>query len=218
MQKRLYIVRHGETEYNAKGICQGQKLDVGLTDTGRQQAKIAAAKLENFPVGAIYTSPMRRAFETAQIIGHHLHLKPQIHTGLIEGNFGIAEGVSMEMVRRWPEFSDWTNPDPAYLDAHYEGGESKRRIRDRAMRALEDICGTCESQDIVIVTHSAVARLLNWTAGGAVRRMMPNASISELVYEDGKLTQRQNKILLLSCCAPCSCAVIKTAHLSSQPT
>ena len=78
MQKRLYIVRHGETEYNAKGICQGQKLDVGLTDTGRQQAKIAAAKLENFPVGAIYTSPMRRAFETAQIIGHHLHLKPQI--------------------------------------------------------------------------------------------------------------------------------------------
>ena len=61
MQKRLYIVRHGETEYNAKGICQGQKLDVGLMDTGRQQAKIAAAKLENFPVGAIYTSPMRRA-------------------------------------------------------------------------------------------------------------------------------------------------------------
>ena len=109
MQKRLYIVRHGETEYNAKGICQGQKLDVGLTETGRQQAKIAAAKLEDFPVGALYTSPMRRAFETAQIIGRHLHLKPQIHTGLIEGNFGIAEGVSMEMVRRWPEFADWTN-------------------------------------------------------------------------------------------------------------
>ena len=210
MQKRLYIVRHGETEYNAKGICQGQKLDVGLTETGRQQAKIAAAKLENFPIGALYTSPMRRAFETAQIIGRHLHLKPQIHTGLIEGNFGIAEGVSMEMVRRWPEFADWTNPDSAYLDAHYEGGESKRRIRDRAMSALEDICGTCEAKDIVIVTHSAVARLLNWTAGGAVRRIMPNASISELVYEDGKLTQQKNKLLLLSCCAPCSCAVIKT--------
>ena len=57
MQKRLYIVRHGETEYNAKGICQGQKLDVGLTDTGRQQAKIAAAKLENFPVGGDLYQP-----------------------------------------------------------------------------------------------------------------------------------------------------------------
>lgn len=209
MKKRLYIVRHGETEYNAKGICQGQKLDVGLTELGRRQAKTAAVKLESFNVGALYTSPLRRAFETAQIIGHHLHLKPQVRNGLVEGNFGIAEGVSMEIVRSWPEFADWVNPDAAYLDTHYEGGESKRRIRDRAMQALADICADCEAEDIVIVTHSAVARLLNWTAGSAVRRIMPNASISELVYEDGKLTQRQNKFLLLSCCAPCSCAVIK---------
>ena len=209
MKKRLYIVRHGETEYNARGICQGQKLNIGLTEDGRRQAKAAAAKLENFNAGALYTSPMLRAYETARIIGHHLHLKPNIHNGLIEGNFGIAEGVSMEIVRRWPEFADWTNPDSAYLDSHYKDGESKRFIRDRAMRALEDICNTCDADDIIIVTHSAVARLLNWTAGSTVRRIMPNAAISELEYEDGKLFQQKNKLLLLSCCAPCSCAVIK---------
>ncbi len=209
MKKRLYIVRHGETEYNARGICQGQKLNIGLTEDGRRQAKAAAAKLENFNAGALYTSPMLRAYETARIIGHHLHLKPNIHNGLIEGNFGIAEGVSMEIVRRWPEFADWTNPDSAYLDSHYKDGESKRFIRDRAMRALEDICNICDADDIIIVTHSAVARLLNWTAGSTVRRIMPNAAISELEYEDGKLFQQKNKLLLLSCCAPCSCAVIK---------
>ena len=75
MKKRLYIVRHGETEYNARGICQGQKLNIGLTEDGRRQAKAAAAKLENSNAGALYTSPLRRAYETAQIIGHHLHLR-----------------------------------------------------------------------------------------------------------------------------------------------
>ncbi|MDO4161384.1 MAG: epoxyqueuosine reductase QueH [Pseudomonadota bacterium] len=209
MKKYLYIVRHGETIYNAKGICQGQMLNAGLNETGKRQAKAAAGELENCAAGAVYTSPMKRARETARIIGQHLHLKPKVHAGLTEGNFGIAEGMSMEMVRRWPEYPDWINPAAEYMDAHYEGGESKSRIRSRVMQALEDICREEKAETIIIVTHSAVARLLNWEAGNRESRLLPNGSVCKLVYEDGHLSFPQDNLLLLSCCAPCSCAVIK---------
>lgn len=202
-------MRHGETDYNAKGICQGQKLNIGLNDNGKQQAKNAATELKSVKAGALYTSPLCRAFETAKIIGHYLNLKTKIHEGLIEGNFGDAEGVAMEIVRCWPEYPDWINPDPNYLDAHYANGESKRQIQNRAIKTVKDICKKENSDNIVIVTHSAVVRLLNWSAGGHDQCLLQNGSICKLIYEDGKLLFSKRKLLLLSCCAPCSCAVIK---------
>ena len=73
---------------------------------------------------------------------------------------------------------------------------------------MQDICTNEKADNILLVTHSAIARLMNWMAGNFIQGM-PNGAIFEFVYEDGKLTLVE-KILLLSCCAPCSCAVIKT--------
>jgi len=210
MKKHLYIVRHGETDYNAQGICQGQLIDADLNERGRVQAQELIAALQDKNIGAIYSSPLKRAKQTAEIIASGLGLDVNLHEKLIEGNFGIADGTSMKIVRTWPTYKLWTNPNPKYDDVHYENGESKKQIRLRVLEALKEICAQEKADNILIVAHSAILRFLNWSIGNYIQQM-PNGCVSEFLFENGELKEAQKgKILLLSCCAPCSCAVIKT--------
>lgn len=210
MMKRIFLVRHGETEYNARGICQGQLLDVGLNERGKKQAQKLALALDGKNIGAIYSSPLKRAHETAELIGQKLNLPTKFHAKLIEGNFGVADGTSMDIVRTWPTYPLWINPNPKYDDVHYEKGESKRQIRERVLAALAEICASETAENILIVAHSAIVRYLNWSVGNYIQQV-PNGSVFEFVFENGVLKAADNeRILLLSCCAPCSCAVIKT--------
>lgn len=210
MMKRIFLVRHGETEYNARGICQGQLFDVGLNERGKKQAQKLALALDGKNIGAIYSSPLKRARETAELIGQKLNLPTKFHAKLIEGNFGVADGTSMDIVRTWPTYPLWINPNPKYDDVHYEKGESKRQIRERVLAALAEICASETAENILIVAHSAIVRYLNWSVGNYIQQV-PNGSVFEFVFENGVLKAADNeRILLLSCCAPCSCAVIKT--------
>lgn len=215
MKKYLYVVRHGETDYNAQGICQGQMCNIGLNQKGKEQAYELASRLKDAQLGAIYCSPLLRARETAEIIAAHLSLPVTIHDGLIEGNFGVSEGKPMAEIRTWPIYQLWTNPDPKYDHVHYENGESKQSIRQRVVKAINDICSNEKAENILVVAHSAIVRSIGWASGSFIQGM-PNGSIFRFVYEDGKIQKGEEKILLLSCCAPCSCAVIKT--LSEQKT
>lgn len=209
MKKHLYIVRHGETDLNKKGICQGQGCDVCLNENGRQQAKELASKLKDVDFGAVYSSPLKRATETAGIIVSGKNLQLKCHDGLKEGDFGVAEGVKMSEIKTWPIYQLWCSHEPKHDTAHYDGGEDKNQIRTRVLKAIEDICTAEKADNILIVSHSAVVRLLNWSVGNYIQGV-PNGAVHEFLYEDGKLTATNNKLLLLSCCAPCSCAVIKT--------
>lgn len=209
MRKRIYAVRHGETDFNKQGICQGQGCNIGLNETGRQQAELLSEKLKNIDLGAIYSSPLLRALETAEIVAQNKGMEIKQHQGLIEANFGVAEGVKMSEVKTWPVYPFWCSHDPKYDTAHYDKGEDKIQIRTRVLKAVEDICAKENAENILLVSHSAVVRVLNWSVGNFVQGL-PNGSIYEFIYEDGKLSAVNNKILLLSCCAPCSCAVIKT--------
>lgn len=209
MKKYLYVVRHGETDYNARRIFQGQQCDIPLNDTGRRQAHELIAKLKNKKIDAIYCSPLKRARETADIIAAGLKLPVKIHQGLIEGNFGVAEGVPAEEIRNWPVYALWCNNDEKYDDVGFEKGETKRQIRTRVINALNEICRQEEGEHILIVAHGAVSRVLNWHAGNYLQGI-PNGTVSEFIYQDDKLSMVKEKLLLLSCCAPCSCAVIKT--------
>ena len=213
IRKYLYVIRHGETAYNAQGICQGQNCNVGLNQRGKAQAEEIAYRLKDKGIGAVYCSPLLRAKETAQLIAKSLDLRVVEHEGLTEGHFGVAEGKPMSEVRTWPIYPLWISPDSKHDDIHYEKGESKRQIRQRAMEAIAEICRHEKSERILIVSHSAIARLLSWFVGNFIQGM-PNGAVFEFIYEDGKLFPLENKFLLLSCCAPCSCAVIKT--LSEQ--
>lgn len=209
MRKYLYVVRHGETEYNARGICQGQTCNAGLNENGRSQAMELATLLEKENISAIYCSPLLRAKETAEIIAANLSLNIKEYQALTEGNFGVAEGKSMSEVRTWSIYKRWASSDSRYDDVHYENGESKAEIKNRVLQALSEICRQESSEHILIVSHSAIVRTMNWIAGNFIQGM-PNGCVFRFIYEDGHLVLARDKILLLSCCAPCSCAVIKT--------
>ena len=209
MKKHFYVVRHGETEYNANGIYQGQTNDIPLNDKGRRQASNLIDKLKNKNIGAVWCSPLKRARETGEIIAAGLGLSTKEHKGLTEGNFGIAEGTPVAEVKSWEVYTKWRSSDPKYDDVGYEKGETKKQIRTRAVQALKEIAQVEPAENIVIAAHGEVARQLNRAAGRLIQGV-PNGTYSELILEDDKLYAAEDKILLLSCCAPCSCAVIKT--------
>ncbi|MGB9873495.1 MAG: histidine phosphatase family protein, partial [Hydrogenobacter sp.] len=89
--KRLFLVRHAQSEYNEKGIFQG-RLDSDLTPLGFVQARLTAKELLDKNIQVIYTSPQRRAYKTALTIGDILHLEPIVDERLREMSFGEYEG------------------------------------------------------------------------------------------------------------------------------
>lgn len=211
MIKHLYIFRHGETDYNAAGKLQGQTLNVGLNANGRRQAETLAADLQDRGLEYIISSSLKRAAETAQIVANKLHLPVKEDNHFIEGNFGEVEGKTKTelSIEQWQTFDDWIKLDKQFLDVHFKGGESKRQIMNRAVAGLQAAV-KLPYNHIGISTHSAVLRMVLLYLGKK-QNHIDNAKAFHIIYKDGKFKLADHeKILLLSCCAPCSCAVIKT--------
>ena len=103
MKTRLCLIRHGETEWNAGRRIQGQ-IDIALNALGRQQARAAGRSLQGCGLTALYASDLRRAWETAELIGAALHLQPQPEPSLRERDYGIFSGLTYaEAEERHPE-------------------------------------------------------------------------------------------------------------------
>jgi probable phosphoglycerate mutase len=151
----LCIARHGETDWNKSGILQGW-LDVPLNDLGRSQARVLAAKLANANFDTIWSSPLARARETAEIVASALQLPPPLcHDGLKEKHFGAIQGIPK---------SELAELDPALLEqilrrnpaAHFVGGESLDEFVDRVLAAYDDIGTRYPGQRVLVVTHGWV--------------------------------------------------------------
>ena len=136
----LYLVRHGETEYNRRGIMQGGGIDSTLNATGREQARALACRLASVDIDALYASTLRRATQTADILAaEHEPLSRTHLRSLTEMDWGVYEGeapsperdASVEALK-----SAWR--DGAY-DRGPEGGESIREVQGRARQALRHI-------------------------------------------------------------------------------
>lgn len=155
---RLYLVRHGETDWNVESRIQG-KTDIALNEKGRQQAEELADVLKKgYGIKRIYTSRQKRAAETAEIIGQLLGIKPQARKGLEELNFGKWEGYTWRQVRElFPEeYFVW------HGNRRYEvppEGESYQQLLDRLLPTLDDIMSR-DRQDVLSITHSAVIMTL----------------------------------------------------------
>ena len=139
-QRPFYFLRHGETETNAQRLVAGS-LDTELTAVGRQQALDAAAILANEPITAVYSSPLRRARDTAIPVAERLELSIHIIPELAERTWGVLEGR--------PRGSRQRGVTP-------EGAESSRAFAQRILCALAQI----QSDTPLIVGHSGVFRVL----------------------------------------------------------
>ena len=209
--KHFYLFRHGETHFNALGRFQGQTLNAGLNETGKKQAQNLAEHLQDKGIELIVSSPLKRALETAQIVAEHLGVPVEIDEHFIEGNFGDVEGKTKEEITEdeIATFKEWIKLDEQFLDIHFKNGESKRQILNRAFTGLNKLL-KLPYNVIGVASHSAVLRVILLHLGKK-QHDIPNGAVFHVIYDNGKFYLAEpEKFLLLSCCAPCSCAVIKT--------
>ena len=177
---RLLLIRHAEPQDDAHGRVYGS-LDVGLSPRGHEQARRLAAALE--PVSAIYSSPRRRALETAAT----LPAPAVVDERLREIDFGTLEGRSYEEIRQeQPElFRRWMET-PTEVD--FPGGESYADVRARAVAALDAIRGRHETAAIVAhggVVRAMLAHCLAMPAEAIFRIDVPYCSVSVVDWLDG---------------------------------
>jgi len=196
----LYLIRHGESQYNAIDRVQGQS-DVGLSPLGHRQRRALAVAFDGEPVDAAYASPLRRAAETARPLLERFGLPGQVDPRLKEIHAGVFQECSRaELSERFPEeYARWSTGDPDFV---IPGGESRRQLMVRAAEAFEAIRATGDGH-VAIVAHggtlsAAIKVLLDIPAHRHPFRLK-NASISRLLWEPGS-----TKLLTLN----------ETAHLN----
>lgn len=181
----LTLVRHGETDWNRDRRIQGAT-DIPLNDTGRAQAREAAAALSG---DIVVASDLSRARETAEIIADGLGLpSPRLYAGLRERAYGEAEGVeAAEFIRRW---GDWHS-------AEIPGAEPWPVLRARGLSALSAVVRDARvatapaAASVIVVTHGALIReLIRHATGGElppIGERLPNGSAYTMLYERERL-------------------------------
>ncbi|HEX4131285.1 MAG TPA: histidine phosphatase family protein [Pirellulales bacterium] len=149
----LYLIRHGESLFNAEQRIQGQ-LDTQLSPLGIRQSQAIAESFRGKPIAAVYCSPLARARGTAEPLARLLGVELRTDEQLKEINAGVFQGhVWSEIFAQWPEAAAaWKAQDP---DFRIPGGESRRDLMTRGRAALESIRETGLPQ-VAVVAHGGV--------------------------------------------------------------
>ena len=156
---KLYFVRHGESEANIQHVISNYGSPFGLTERGRQQVQALAGRLKDLPITTMYSSPVLRAMDTADILYGSLDLPYRVTEALREYNCGVLEGKSDEESWRLHRqyYEDWT------LRQDYsnrpEGGESFVDIQNRFVPFIESMKSNSE-EDILLVGHGGLFHLM----------------------------------------------------------
>lgn len=147
---KLILIRHGETLWNKEGRVQGTS-DIELSDIGTNQAGLLASSLKNQHIEAIYSSPLKRALQTAQIINEFHSLQINTYKELMEMDQGIFEGLSFkELMNDKKDFLKKWIADPARVKM--PKGESLTELQDRAWRIVEHIIS--QGKNALVVSHN----------------------------------------------------------------
>lgn len=169
LRLRLYLIRHGEIKPAAMGKLIGQT-DVALSERGVEQACRLAEKLSSVQFDAIYSSDLRRACRTAEIIAEHNQVRAQPSAAWREINMGIWEGRTLSALSdEAPEQVTSLFNDPASFE--YPSGESFADFTMRIQGALDQLLLTHPSGEIALVVHGGVCRVI---IGGVLGMPMRN--------------------------------------------
>jgi len=154
---RLFMLRHGETEWNSEGRFQG-RMDIPLNQKGRRQAELAAEALASVKLHSIWSSDLSRAGETAWIIGKNHGSEIKIERELTEIDHGEWEGRNCEEIeRKWPGMLEKWHSSPHTVTM--PGGENLYNVRERVIKGFNFI-GQNSSNNAVVVCHDAVLKVL----------------------------------------------------------
>jgi ribonuclease H / adenosylcobalamin/alpha-ribazole phosphatase len=164
---RLLLVRHGETLANREFRYIGMR-DDELSEQGRMQADALAEALAILPVAVVYSSPRRRAYDTAAPIAARHHLDVQLLPELMENSFGDWEGMSRaEVLARSPEDEQLLRAWEANPEIAPPGGESFAAVRKRVVGVVERLAQVHPDQTVVLVSHVGPIKALLSVALGA---------------------------------------------------
>jgi broad specificity phosphatase PhoE len=157
MTTPILMARHGETTYNAEQRFQGQGDEAVLTEQGREQARELAELAAQEPLAALYCSPVRRARETATIVGERIGLRPVADARFAETNTGDwTDKLYADVQREDPEgFEAWKHAGEGF---RYPGGESLREQMDRVVDGLVEVTQN-GALPALIVCHRGTIRV-----------------------------------------------------------
>ncbi len=192
MPTTIVLVRHGETDWNRENRFQGHA-DIALNDVGREQARALADELRGESFTAVYTSPLRRARETAEIAVAGTGLEPIPHASLMEVDLGSWSGLTRTEVeaafpdgyRRWLEYGHGWND-----------GETYDELGERVVAGLLNIGARHSDVAVLAVTHggpirSALAAAAGVPFGEARRtsRVLDNCATVRIAVRDGRIEE-----------------------------
>ena len=160
--RTVWLIRHAESSWNALGRWQGWS-DPGLSSRGREQAHQLARGLAGAGIEGIVASDLRRARETAAIVGCGLGVEPSVDARLRERDLGEWSGLTTpEIAGRWPrELAKLRARDPELRPG---GGESTRQVLARVRSFLADLAARPGPERVALVTHGGVIRALGAAA------------------------------------------------------
>ena len=156
---KIYFIRHGETIWNKEKKIQGQS-DIPLNEYGRELAYVTADAIKEISFDIVYSSPLLRAKETAEILVENRNLDIHVDSRLIEMSFGEGEGESLPEIHSHPEMKLYNfihNPGE-YIPP--TGGETFEELYERCKSFIEDVILPAETQyeSMLIVGHGALIR------------------------------------------------------------
>lgn len=155
---RIYIIRHGETEWNKKESFRGT-IDIPLNKNGLNEAKYLSLKLKDKNFTKIFSSPLKRAMQTAEEIAQYHNAEIEITPDLIDINFGKWQGLSLESVKKKfkNEFKIWINtPDKI----KFENGECLEDVRRRISNFFEKTILKYKEGNLAFVSHRVINKVL----------------------------------------------------------
>ena len=150
----IYIIRHGQTDWNIEHRTQGQT-DIVLNTEGIKQAELITQKIANLKIDSIISSDLKRAYMTAQIINEKFNKTIEADKRLREFNFGTLEGITRDQITKeiWRKFDE----NPKQFNA-----EAKKEIFNRIKSFIDDIKSENLNKNVLVVTHGGPIRMINY--------------------------------------------------------
>ena len=198
METDLFLIRHGETEWNKVLRYQGQT-DIDLNETGFNQARLLSKRLKNKKIDRIYSSDLKRAANTASIVAEPHELKLRKEKKLREICFGEWEGMNYEeIIQEYPEiFKKWRN-DPVSVPP--PEGETFLEFQKRVIDIINKIKDLHAGERVAVVAHGGtirvyLAHILGMPLEGNRKLSIHNTSLSHIkVYDNRPVLKSLNSI------------------------
>jgi broad specificity phosphatase PhoE len=182
----IFLVRHGETQWNAEGRIQGRIQHVMLNEVGIRQSQLLAKRLERERIDVVYSSPLERALQTAEIIAELHGASIITHAGITERNHGTLEGMTKEEFKMKHPKVFLTYQKTKEMPG-IKGAESLKDLKERGFATFMEIVSENPGKNILVVSHGGILRGIISAVSGmkSTEIRQPNCCLN-IIKHDGK--------------------------------